>query len=419
MIELELSQKLLSRIVYEDLEFKKVIKEEFSKEEFAHISHQVTSLIGCVLRHYIFLTYLVKPFELSNDENSLLLVALANNLFVKSLKREDVITHVKSVLNDRYSPELDKLLTYEGSVADLHQSTSQKDNDKFVAMRFNVPHYLYKMWKKHFGTGITFKVLKRNIKVASQYLRVNTMKTMEDTFLNENKDFAKTDFEDIVIYNGKGNLRKTDAYKKYLVFNEKIAMKQAIDKVFTPDLEYVTLFSGADNASFRELYLRANKKVGLSVAVPSIDDRVDILRHIRLEKCSNVNLFEATDFTMMKAAITSPQDLIVLMPKSSSFDLIRLYPDYLLHFKQSSLDELIKVQKESLQEFSKFLVTDGLLLYMVDTMNKKESADVISDFLAKNPDFELVEHRQYFPFEKEDSTFYYAILKKVDRTAND
>jgi 16S rRNA C967 or C1407 C5-methylase (RsmB/RsmF family) len=191
-------------------------------------------------------------------------------------------------------------------------------------------------------------------------------------------------------------------------------MEQAVDKVFTPDLEYVTLFSGADNAAFRELYLRANKKVGLSVAVPSIDERADILRHIRLEKCTNVNLFEATDFTMMKAAITSPQDLIVLMPKSSSFDLIRLYPDYLLHFKQSSLDELIRVQKESLQEFSKFLVTDGLLLYMVDTMNKKESVDVIQDFLSKNKDFELVEHRQYYPFEKEDSTFYYAILKKVD-----
>ena len=414
MIELELSQKLLLKIIYEDKEFKKVIKEEFLKEDNANLSHQVTSLIGCVLRHYTFLTYLLKPCELSNEDTCYLLAALANNLFVKSLDVNKVNEFIKTTLNDRYSSELEKILTYEGSVKDLHESNSPKDDEKFIAMRFNVPNYLYKMWKKHFGTGITFKVLKRNIKVASQYLRVNTMKTMEDTLLAENKDFAKTEFDDIVVYNGKGNIRKTEAYKKYLVFNEKIAMKQAVDKVFTPDLEYVTLFSGADNAAFRELYLRANKKVGLSVAVPSIDERADILRHIRLEKCTNVNLFEATDFTMMKAAITSPQDLIVLMPKSSSFDLIRLYPDYLLHFKQSSLDELIRVQKESLQEFSKFLVTDGLLLYMVDTMNKKESVDVIQDFLSKNKDFELVEHRQYYPFEKEDSTFYYAILKKVD-----
>ena len=132
----------------------------------------------------------------------------------------------------------------------------------------------------------------------------------------------------------------------------------------------------------------------------------------RVEKCKNVNLFEANDLSMMKAAITTKQDLIVLMPKSSSFELIRQTPDYLLHFKQSSFDELIAKQKEALEEFSKFAHEDAKIVYIVDTLNKKETTGVINDFLNKHPEYVLKESEQYFPFGEEDGLFYYAILER-------
>ena len=49
---------------------------------------------------------------------------------------------------------------------------------------------------------------------------------------------------------------------------------------------------------------------------------------------------------------------------------------------------------------------------MVDTLNKKESVGVVTEFLNTHKDFKLVKWHQKFPHEEEDTTLFYAILEK-------
>ena len=102
----------------------------------------------------------------------------------------------------------------------------------------------------------------------------------------------------------------------------------------------------------------------------------------------------------------------MVYPANSNFDEFRKSPDYFNRVKQEKLDEYIANQKKSLDDASEFIEDNGLLIYAVTTMNKKESVQVIEDFLASHKDFELMEQKQFLPFDKFDSTFYYAILRK-------
>ena len=56
-------------------------------------------------------------------------------------------------------------------------------------------------------------------------------------------------------------------------------------------------------------------------------------------------------------------------------------------------------------------MNDGQIIYIVDTLNKKESVDVVSTFLKEHSNFELIEEKQCFPFDKYDTAMYYAVLK--------
>ena len=84
----------------------------------------------------------------------------------------------------------------------------------------------------------------------------------------------------------------------------------------------------------------------------------------------------------------------------------------MLHFDPQNLDKYIAKQKEVLKDLSTFVNDGGILIYMVDTLNKKESLSVVSSFLLNNPEFELIDERQIFPFEDEDVALYYAVMKK-------
>ena len=184
-----------------------------------------------------------------------------------------------------------------------------------------------------------------------------------------------------------------------------------MDKVCLNNVTEAFLYSAEDNSVIREFFLKYQKTIGLNLGVPNVDERLDISKIIRYNQLTNVNFFGAEP-TAMKAAISRPQDLVIVHPRSSDFDLIRAYPDYLLHFKRESIDELVAKQKETLENCATFVGDDGILVYLVSTINRKEGHSLIMDFLDRHRDFTLLEEKQRFPFDALDTALFYAIMKR-------
>ena len=67
---------------------------------------------------------------------------------------------------------------------------------------------------------------------------------------------------------------------------------------------------------------------------------------------------------------------------------------------------LAEKQLRILENACRYVKPDGYLLYSTCTINKKENGDVARAFLAKHPEYEIMEERQLLPGIDEADGFY-------------
>ena len=103
---------------------------------------------------------------------------------------------------------------------------------------------------------------------------------------------------------------------------------------------------------------------------------------------------------------------MLVIPPNSEFGLIRRKPEIAINFEQDSLDSLIENQRKYLQEASKFIKDDGVLMYAVPTLNIKESFNIVRLFIEENPDFEVEKEELIFPYMHQTTGMYYALIRK-------
>lgn len=418
MIELVLAKQVLADIIENDISFKKALRKAFSANKSSDVSKTISALVGCELRHHFMFEESIKrlSIEVSNDEKYLIYLAACNKFFLKRLDVKKVGEYLGSVFEKEKLDYLSKAINTSGTFADA--VPVKKDSIDYVGLRFNTPKWLIKMWSKHYGRGTSFKILKKNSKPIEQTYRINEMLDSMKNFDGEIEDFKVTKVPGVYSYVGTKPIKSNPLIENNELVAERPIYKEIVDKYQNELIQEASVFSGMDDSLFKELLIRSQGRLGINVVVPNLGERAEILRQIRLSGYKTVNLFEAKDEIGFKTGISHKQDIFYVHPKSSSFDKIRVYPDYLIHFKQHDIDTFIKEQKSSLETSSKFVNDGGLLIYVVDTLNLKETTAIIDDFLVNHEEFELVEDRQIFPFDEEDITLYYAVMK-LKEASND
>ena len=129
-----------------------------------------------------------------------------------------------------------------------------------------------------------------------------------------------------------------------------------------------------------------------------------------------INVYEANASSII-TCVSKPVHTFIVMPDSSRLNLLQVLPDYFLHFDINKLDELIANQVKALNEAATQVEDGGYLLYLVDTISKKENSGVINEFLKEHQEFTLIKDKLYFPYKKFGGSYFYAVLKK--QTNND
>lgn len=413
MQELDLSLAVLSDIEDNDTSFSEALRKIFQADvSIRPLRGTVAGLVGCELRHhllFVFLTENLEKYEVADKR--FLALALADAYFFKRIPLETLVAECKTKLGDEKYVLADPLLQKAGNRDEYIPAEFDKSSNKYLSLRYNTPEWVLKIWE-HYGFGTTYKILKKNSHQNTSSVRVRTSLLKVDDLLNTNSDFVKTKVDDILYYGGKIPLRKLDEFRDGKIFTERLATKSVLDgfKISEP-LECFCYCTNQDSSLIKELIETYRGDIGLNIGVKSLDNYVDVSKMIKEGGFKNINFFAANSDSM-ESAISKPQDLVIVCPASSNFDLIREYPDYLLHFKKENMDALFLEEKASLENTAKFVAEKGTLIYMIYTISKKEGHQTITDFLLAHNEFHFVKEEQLFPFDEFDTSLYYAVLKK-------
>lgn len=410
----ETSKTVLLKLVNEDVPFTIALKNTFKKNNSDAVEKSnVAALVGCELRHhYIFDNLINRFFEGEEFEKTIYLrFALANGLFLKRFPEKDLVALAEQDLDKE---KIYALYSFVKSTNEIIPKELDKSSPEFLSLRYNTPAWIIRMWQKQYGKGVVFKTLKVNYRQSVPSIRVNEKKINIDEFLAKHPDFSKAPVDNMIIYQGRGSPKKIPEFDNGSLYFMKMATKVILDSLDLDVLKGIAIYTEVPNNIYLDLLTRFGEEAKADLVINNTNCYYETKRNLEKLGKHRMFIYEA-EYTSLLTCLSKKVHTMICMPKSSTFDLFRSTPDYFLRIKQDGLDELIANESACLAECSKYVEDGGELVYMVPTLSRKESNNVIAKFLVENKDFELIEERQFFPFEVYDSCLYSARLKKVEK----
>ncbi len=410
----ETSKTVLLKLVNEDVPFTIALKNTFKKNNFDAVEKSnVAALVGCELRHhYIFDNLINRFFEGVEFEKTVYLrFSLANGLFLKRFPEKELVALAEQDLDKE---QIYALYKFVKSTNEIIPNELDKSSPEYLSYRYNTPAWIIRMWQKQYGKGVVFKTLKVNYRQSVPSIRVNEKKIDIDEFLAKHPDFSKAPVDNMIIYQGRGSPKKLPEFDNGSLYFMKMATKVILDSLDLDVLKGIAIYTEVPNNIYLDLLTRFDEEAKADLVINNTSCYYETKRNLEKLGKHRMFIYEA-EYTSLLTCLSKKVHTMICMPKSSTFDLFRSTPDYFLRIKQEGLDELIANESACLAECSKYVEDGGELVYMVPTLSRKESNNIIAKFLVENKDFELIEERQFFPFEVYDSCLYSARLKKVEK----
>ena len=416
-----LSIAILTDIVVNGLTFKSSIDRHLSKEELEPVDKKaISSLVGTALRHYLSLNSSVNHFfnDVSQENKCALIILLCNKVFTKALDldsaKEETVKLLKAEDVEFNESYFNDVIDSIEEKADLLPRNLKDGSPDALAFRYNTPNWLVKMWIKNFGLKTTYRLLHANCKSPLNIYRVNETRADIEEVLN-NSDFERYEVEGFVSYNGKDQIRNTNEYRLRRILNSTPVFKYIFDKVDIDAMNSIAVYSDiAINQLLVEMLVRFGNRRQFEIMSGNGESFLKNKKILENFRFNNAHIYEAKVSSTI-TVLSNPVNVFFLFPDSSRFADIRTNPDFFIHFKRDSLDGLINGQKDALNEIAPFIENGGQLVYGVPTLNNKESKNLIQEFLIAHQEFVLVEEKQFFPFDPYNGSFYFALLKKVEK----
>ena len=411
-----LAKDILQKIIIEKTPFSLALKQAFKHDSIAKEDRAVASaLVGCALRHYLVMERLIKETypEIDSEGFIAILVAFSNALFIKKIDQDECNSLAQSSLKEEDTKVADFIAPYlEGKK--LVPEEIEVGSFEFLSYRYNTPISVIKMWNKQFGHVTTSRILRANSKPAPTVLRINNNLISDEDFFNQYPDFEKAEVAGVALYNGEGRFKNHPVNEKHLVSVLPLAYKEMVDEGDVDLLRGVAVYAEYPNDLLTELLCRFSSLSNIEYIAGTYSAFINTKNALNKYSIKGVNVYEA-DANSIITCVSKPVHTFVVMPDSSRFNLLQVLPDYFLRFDIEKLDELIANQVKALNEAANQVEDGGYLLYLVDTVSKKENSGVINEFLKGHPEFSLIQDKLYFPYKKYGGSYFYAVLKKENK----
>ena len=419
----ESSFKVLKTILKENEFFTVALKKNsnsIKKDEIVSVS----SLCGLFLRNYYFIRVLAANVFNTTDVEPMIYIGLAyvNNSYKKIVDTNETLKFLANKLalyeikvTDEVKETFNKVLVTKKDYLKevfsnkLAKGDSQKTGFKYLSARNNLPEWVVKTLVKQYGRDLSIKTINAMTKMPKQFGYINSLLVKEVT------DDLKKDFKVIdgnfMEYTLTSSIRKNGYVRNGDILPLQVAEYEFLKSLPAINNGFIAYYFEEKEALYSMIsnrYLPTNK---VSLLTPSQKNNSELFTKINPSKPANLDIYNSDESGII-SHLSEKQDLVVFMPKSSNLELLRRTPEYGILFDTNNLDGIIENELNGLSDITQYVKDGGYLAYAVSTFNIKETIILVKNFLSKHPEYTLEKEKIYFPFEKENSVFYFAIFKR-------
>ncbi len=404
--------KVIKHVIDNEFDLKDSIRKE-TKEATRGETIEVSQISGIFFRNYYLISHLseILNFKKNSDEMIELGLLYVNNAFRKKIDQNKMFNDfLMFIIQKKHQLKKEEIFYIKDVISKKRTFDFfdvRKGTLRYYSLRFNKPEWLIKMLSKQYGKKDGLAIIYEISAMPQQFVSVNYQKSFSPTMA-----FKKIS-DDLYEYTNPTSIRKEDSFHDGKIYLTQLANLEVLKNLSYENSNLTCFISEFNNIALDFFKKFVNKGNILNFVSNNRKQVYKIFDEIKSNNLNETHFYEANE-DGLEASLSTKQDLILYSPKSSNFELFRRNPEYGVYFKIDSLDEIISSIKNGLINITKFLEVNGLLLYVVPTINLKETRNLIAEFVEKNKDeFLLEEEKMFLPNKEGNSLLYFARIRKI------
>lgn len=276
--------------------------------------------------------------------------------------------------------------------------------DEYISIKYSMPLWLVNLWKSQGHTTELFKAMNDTPPVT---VRLNTLKAQS---LGE--DFEKTDDGEFSYrYMGSGSAENTEAFKDGAIAIQDGASQRAISAFGIKEgMKVLDLCSapGGKSAFMAQLMKNTGEIISCDIHSHKLELIENNFKRLGVSNARAV----LNDATVLKGEFVQGFDAVLADVPCSGLGVIRRKSDIKWTKSQLGNDELVKIQRDILENAVKYVKPGGRLMYSTCTINRSENEDNATWVTENFPDFTLTEQKQLMPHTDGTDGFFYAVFER-------
>ena len=284
---------------------------------------------------------------------------------------------------------------------------------EYYEVYYSHPKWLVDMLFEQYGEDAK-TIIENNNKVPDTTIRTNVLKTTSDelsSYLSgKNIIVNKTDETNVLSISGYGDISNLDEYKNGLFTPQGISSYITAKTLDPKENEVVLDLCSAPGGKTTAMAELSSDKAKI-FAFDLYDHKKTLIENnCKRLGIKNVEVAVA-DATQIMDNFVGKADRVLADVPCSGLGIIRKKPDIKWNKDTTDFDGIIKIQKQILNNASKYLKKGGTLVYSTCTLNKAENKDVVNDFATKNG-FKIDFMKTFLPSGEYDGFYVCKMIKE-------
>ncbi|MBC2578974.1 16S rRNA (cytosine(967)-C(5))-methyltransferase RsmB [Clostridium sp. DJ247] len=262
-----------------------------------------------------------------------------------------------------------------------------------LCFKYSFPKWLVKLFIKQYNKEQCEKILSGLNMVPAVTARVNNLKTSYeeawDKLLENQYDIEEGRVcpEAIRINKGK-NIESNPLFKEgFITVQDESAMLVAPSMDLEEEMLVLDLCSAPGGKTCHIAEIMNN--IGKILAFDVYENKISLIKENAARLGVENIKYDILDASEYRETLNEKADRVLIDVPCSGFGIIRKKPEIKWNKDIKSTTDLVSIQRDILENSSKYVKVGGKLIYSTCTLNKEENEKNIQWFIKKHPEFHI------------------------------